>query len=249
MCGKEIHQQLKTFVDVNGIAYVYCCPHCAIMALTALDVDLGKVRVRLTDHRNGSSLPAEAAIVILDLTSALCCAPTILAFTTREAAESYGGGRIMTWAECYAEVAETRCGVCGMALYPPVAYRANVGKTRTYACCILCTLALTYLNGSDLDFAGSCGGCGARISFLCGPRGSNAVIHPVTARIWQGMNQLDTGPSVPAGCHSNHLFCSPACLVAHAKKHPGMHFRDLSPAEALMVAEEGGRQVQINKWT
>ena len=118
VCNRPIHMETRTVALIGGEREVFCCPTCAVHA--AQQSGKGLEFVKFTDYATGWPVePDEAflvegsdvnpclaheAEVITDLEkqpAALAfdrCAPSILAFATREAAEAFikeHGGRLL----------------------------------------------------------------------------------------------------------------------------------------------------------
>lgn len=119
-CRRPIHARSKTVGLMGNRREVFCCPACA---LTAHRQSGHAVRlVELTDYSTGAKLSPEAAFLVRDSDVNLCarqhamvdeakhttaehfdrCSPSILAFSTRQAGESFAavnGGTLLSFRE------------------------------------------------------------------------------------------------------------------------------------------------------
>lgn len=123
-CVREIHPHSRTVAAAGGGTIQYCCPACALRQRSQSGNPLRIVE--LTNHPDGTPLePADAAVVVgSDVNPCLShepavgqdsqpmnlsfdrCEPSILAFATRDGAESFArvhGGRVMTFRALSAE--------------------------------------------------------------------------------------------------------------------------------------------------
>jgi hypothetical protein len=107
MCGKPVTPTTKVVIEYVDKTEVYCCPHCALMALIVRKLDLDSPQIKavtVTDYNTKSPLDPSKAFFTYGGTDVPCCAPPIIAFTERSDAEEHVerfGGEVLTWRGCF----------------------------------------------------------------------------------------------------------------------------------------------------
>ena len=87
----------------DGTHHHACCPHCGLLALSALGSAVASVLV--TDFLYGRVVNARSAAYVVNPALDICCAPTTLAFQARTDAERFQrgfGGQVLDLTEAVA---------------------------------------------------------------------------------------------------------------------------------------------------
>lgn len=110
MCSRGVKAQTIHLLKLNNNEVkLTCCSHCGLM----FEKKLGKKKkakeqVKLayaTDYETGEFVKAEKAYYVKDSNVIPCCVPSILAFATRERAETFqreNKGKLLTFEEIMA---------------------------------------------------------------------------------------------------------------------------------------------------
>lgn len=119
-CSRPVHEHSQTVARVDGKRGSYCCPACALSEhqQSGKPVEV----IELTDHLNGRKLQPAAAFVVRNSAVNPChqhqpavtpdkqpmhshfdrCAPSILAFASKAAAEEFSrehGGQVLAFSD------------------------------------------------------------------------------------------------------------------------------------------------------
>ncbi len=240
MCG--VAQKPATAATVvlrDGKTCEYCCPHCAVMGMSLAEFSSAEIEtVLLSDHGSGERVPADAASIIFEPDVVPCCAPGIIAFRDRSAAEAFRtahGGEILPWREITARMLKNRCSACGMVLHPPVAIRVEYASGgRELSCCPVCALACVLDTPAVVRFRDA--RSGAPVTATVNAQGG-ITADPAAARFWIGMKTVE-GETKPAGCHFNFVFGSLETLADWKGAHPEAAGMAMDPSTALAFARK-----------
>lgn len=107
MCSKPLagHEKTLFFSEYqDGKKYTACCAHCGVVFEKKMRVKgLGKLKSAWTyDFINGEKIDGLQAWYVKDSKVIPCCLPTIIAFATREDAETFqrtNGGKVYSFEE------------------------------------------------------------------------------------------------------------------------------------------------------
>lgn len=88
-CNGPINERtLFVFQLQDGSQRKACCPHCGLMGIGQLDV----VAALSADFLYGRMVNARQAVFLVESSVNLCCAPSVLCFTSREEALNFQKG-------------------------------------------------------------------------------------------------------------------------------------------------------------
>jgi len=220
MCARpcNIHT-LATVTLTNGKSMDYCCPHCAAMGVGMLDLSQTSVQsVTLTDYSTRQRVASERASCLLESDVVPCCAPSVLAFSSIEAAKQFQrrhGGTVCSWQTVAEKLTRARCAVCPMSVYPPTAFIVTAWGKRSYGCCPVCALAAAL----------KAGGTAAITHWITNPRrrlevrlenGRIVSQAPASWVIWQ----ITPPEGGQLKCHSWVVVADAKSLDSWRKAHP-----------------------------
>jgi len=244
MCARSCSDRTISTVNLtDGKSLDYCCPHCAAMALGMIDLTRRAVKsIALSDYNTRQRIDAEKASCLLESDVVPCCAPSVLVFSSEEAAKAFKkahGGTICSWQAVARKLTAARCAVCPMTVYPPTGYIVTARGKRSYGCCPVCGLTAALKAGGTATITHWTTNPRRKVEIRLN-KSRIASYVPSTLTIWQ----ITPPEGEKLKCHSWVVFPNKRALGAWRRAHPEATGQIVTLASLLKRAQMKAAQAQ-----
>ena len=224
LCDGDITGKTLVTVKTDKGDVRLCSAHCYFIMWSCLTEDKTgfEKKVSVTDWATGKSVPATAAVFLLEQDETTGH-PWIKAFASRQAAikeRILSGGSLVSLAVLQQREMSHRCGFCDRACYPEDAAKVKVtGGAHTWGCCSHCALGVAARTGRDIEVHQPDGLTGEMIVVKT-LDGKVASLEPSTAVAWFGQRKKPDKTWGSAGCFHQGFFATSDHLKTWLEQHP-----------------------------